>query len=155
HPMKGVALYTFSAQNICGTFDHMLDQKGEIGMVVADSRMPSQNSGVSFSVLTRKLSVAGDACPRIVEAPTFGHSENHAGLQVCDLLCSGLLYPIAAHVYCAGYISNIHVQPGYSLLRSRYMPRLGQRQYRYYDTTRAKWVGGITVADHLASRPSS
>jgi hypothetical protein len=31
--------------------------------------------------------------------PTFGHSENHAGLQLADLVCSALLFPMAMDAY--------------------------------------------------------
>jgi len=30
-------------------------------------------------------------------------------LQVCDLVCSALLYPIVCHAYC--HVDNIHVHP--------------------------------------------
>jgi len=121
-------------------------------LLIADSRFPKENRGVSFSILTQKLSVTGDSRPRILEAPTFGHSENHAGLQVCDLLCSGLLFPIAAYTYCTGHVTNIHVSPGFSALKQRYISRLKDRQHRYWDYENEKHVGGIIVNDGIAKR---
>jgi len=151
-PFNGTAVYTYSAQNICGTFNHLLEQKDDYGIVIADSRFPKENRGVSFSILTQKLSVVGDARPRIVEAPTFGHSENHAGLQVCDLLCSGLLFPIAAYTYCTGHVTNIHVHPGFSILKQRYASKLRDRQHRYWDLDDERWLGGLVVNDAILKR---
>lgn len=154
-PFNGTSVYTYSAQSICETFNHMLEGKQDQGLVVADSRFPKENRGVSFSVLTQKLSAAGDAYPRIVEAPTFGHSENHAGLQVCDLLCSGLLFPVAAYTYCTGYVTSVHVHPGYAVLKQRYAKKLRDFQHRYWDIDAERWTGGIIVSDTLSKRPGS
>lgn len=150
--LKGTAVYTYSAQKICETFNHLLEEANAQGIVIADSRFPKKNREVSFSVLTLKLSLAGDACPRIIEAPTFGHSENHAGLQICDLLCSGLLFPIAAYTYCTGYVANIHVHDGYAVLKQRYASKLRERQHRYWDAQEEKFVGGLVVNDGIAKR---
>lgn len=150
---NGTSVYTYSAQNMCETFNHLLQRKDEEGIVIADSRFPKENRGVSFSMLTQKLSVTGDALPRILEAPIFGHSENHAGLQVCDLLCSGLLFPIAAYSYCTDHVTSIHVHPGYSVLKQRYAIKLRDMQHRYWDADNERWSGGLVVSDALLHRP--
>jgi hypothetical protein len=85
--------------------------------------------------------------------PTFGNSDNHAGIQVADILCSALLFPIAALSYCLGHVHNLHVHPEYARLKQRYGPRLLQRQFRYQDGT-GRWQGGITVSDGIAHRNS-
>lgn len=87
---------------------------------------------------------------RLIELPTFGHTDNHAGLQVCDIVCSGLLYPIACFAYCTGHVNNVHVQSGASRLRDRYGTQLKHLQHRYCEGGR--YVGGVTVADHLNRR---
>src|SRR5665213_2818790 len=89
-----------------------------------------------------------------MELPTFGHSENHVGVQLCDLILSGLIVPIAAHVYCSGHVTNVHVQPGYAQLRTQFADRLKDMQHRYQDDT-GRWKGGITVSDGIARRSSS
>ncbi len=150
--LDGVAIYTSSAQSICSTFDHLLSTKDDAGIVIADSRRHGQNRGVSFSLFTQKLSSAGDPCARIVEMPTFGHSENHAGLQVADLLCSALLFPIAAYIHCTGHVNNIHVHPDYLILKQRYAPRLQKLQHRYEDPNSGRWTGGLIVSDQLGFR---
>ena len=150
--VDGVAIYTYSAQSICSTFNNLLADRNDTGFVIADARSHGQNRGVSFSLFTQKLSAAGDPCSRIVEMPTFGHSENHGGLQVADLLCSALLFPIAAFSYCTGHVNNIHVHPDYSILKQRYGSRLQKLQHRYRDDA-GDLIGGLIVSDSLTHRP--
>lgn len=146
------ATYTSAAQGICETFNHLLITRNDFGVVTADARSHAQNSRVSFSVFTRKFKATGDSYPRITEMPMFGHSENHAGIQVCDLLASSLLFPIAAYSYCTGHVSNVHVNPGYLRLKQRYGIRLRHLQHRYQDPTTGNWYGGITVSDPFGYR---
>lgn len=144
-PIDGTALYTSSIQAICTDFDHLLDQAGDDGIVIADSRRKWQNTRVSHSIFTRRFAAGHAAYANIDEMPTFGHSENHAGLQVADLLSSALLFPLAAYAYCDGHVRSIHIRPRYSALRARYGARLMRMQYRYQESGR--WRGGITVSD--------
>jgi hypothetical protein len=152
--VDGVAVYTYSAQSICATFHDLLAARDQSGLVIADSRLPAQNRSVSFSLFTQKLSIVGDPCERILEMPTFGGSENHAGLQVCgDLLCSALVFPIAAYTYCSGYVHNLHVHPDYSILKQRYGVRLQELQHRYRDPKTGNSTGGLIVSDPLGHQP--
>jgi hypothetical protein len=64
---------------------------------------------VSHSIFTQKFKAEGDQYPRVLEMPTFGHSNNHVGIQIADLLASALLYPMATCAYCRGHVSNVHV----------------------------------------------
>ena len=89
---------------------------------------------------------------RLVELPTFGHSDNHAGLQLCNIVCSGMLYPIACFAYCADHVNNVHVQQGASRLQRRYGQQLKELQHRYYDVERGCHVGGVVVSDYLNQR---
>lgn len=151
-PFDGWAIYTSSTQAICSAFVHLLTLQKNIGIMVPDPRLPLQNRRVSFSIFTQKFKVSGDAYSRLVEMPTFGQSENHAGIQVCDLLCSGLLFPIAAFSYCTGHVRNIHVDPGYRTLKDRYGNKIRDLQYRYQDIGSGRWLGGIVVSDPLSRR---
>jgi hypothetical protein len=108
---------------------------------------------VSFSIFTQKFRFAGDLYPRLMEMPVFGQSLNHAPIQVCDLLCSGLLYPIVAYAYCQ-HVQNVHVYPEFALLKSRYGPRLQSLLYEYYDNATQRWRGGIVVSDPVNGRHS-
>jgi Protein of unknown function (DUF3800) len=150
-PFDGRAVYTSSIQRICRTFSHYLQCNDDIGLVVADSRNKCMNAMVSHSIFTQKYQSTGDALPQLVELPTFGHSENHAGIQLADLVVSAVLFPIMIETYCRGYVTNVHVRAGYTRLKSRYKARLRDLQYRYQDET-GWWRGGIVVSDPATKR---
>jgi hypothetical protein len=144
------AVYTFSVQAICANFEKLLETSDDTGLVIADSRLPTDNAAVAHSIFTQKFRTAGDCYPRLLEMPSFGHSRNHAGLQVADLLCSALLFPMATAAYCTGHVANVHVDPGFDVLAGRFGNRLRAVQYRYNDGSR--WRGGLTVSDQIAKR---
>jgi len=152
--LNGTAVYTSSVQAMCETFHKVLENRNDAGILIPDPRRKAQDSKVSYSIFTQKFKLTGDVYPRLHEMPVFGQSINHAGIQICDILCSGLLFPIAAYSYCTGIVTNIHVDPGFALLKSRYAPRLRPLQYEYWDSTAHRWQGGIIVADPLQQRHS-
>jgi len=153
-PFKGVPVYTSSVQYVYGRFNRWLADHGEGGVVICDSREQVQNRGVSHSIFTEKFRVAGDKYPLILEMPMFGHSENHAGIQLADLVCSALLFPMAVDAYCVGFIDNTHVRKGYDVLRARYGPRLEKLQERVWDRSRVppRKDGGVIVSDPLGKK---
>ena len=151
-PFDATSVYASSIQSICTYFDHYLTQAGDIGVCIADSRNKFKNTNVSHSIFTQKFSPAVQRYPRIVELPTFGHSDNHAGLQVCDIVCSALLFPIACLAYCTDHVSNVHVQPAAVRLRERYGSQLKALQYRYPDATAGRYRGGLVVSDAIERR---
>jgi hypothetical protein len=150
-PMDGHAVYSFSTQSICTTLQNLLNEHNDTGLVIADSRTKAQNSKVSFSVFTQHFCTAGSPYSRVLETPTFGHSENHAGLQACDWLCSGLLFPLAAYAFCAGHVNNVHVHTGYAVLKNEFGPPIKDLQHRFRETGR--WRGGIVVSDEIDHKP--
>lgn len=150
----GKAVYAASTQSICLHLQSLLLQRQETGMVIADSRNKPMNALVSHSVFTQKIRSVGDPFSRLSELPVFGHSENHAGLQIADVICSALLFPMACHVYCTGYVQNLHVDSSYRILAARFSQRLRKLQYRYQDSS-GRWVGGISVIDGHARRSGS
>lgn len=154
-PFDPTSVYTSSIQGICTYFDHYLARTDDIGSCIADSRNKFKNVSVSHSIFTQKFSPTAQAYPRIIELPTFGHSDNHAGLQVCDILCSALLYPVACHAYCTGHVNNVHVQPSAAGLRQRYGTQLKALQYRYLDAATNRYRGGLVVSDAIAHRNAS
>lgn len=149
------SVYTSSIQSICSYFDHYLTQTGDLGVCIADSRNKFKNVSVSHSIFTQKFGRVTRKYEGMAELPTFGHSDNHAGLQVCDLVCSGLLFPIACFAYCSGHVNNIHVQPRAAELRLRYGQQLKALQYRYYDATLNRYRGGFTVSDAIGHQSGS
>lgn len=154
-PFDATSVYTSSMQSICSHFDHDLAQTGDLGVCIADSRNKFKNVKVSHSIFTQKFGRAAQKYQGMVELPTFGHSDNHAGLQVCDIVCSALLFPIACFAYCSGHVNNVHVQPRAAELRLRYGQQLKALQYRYYDEARSRYQGGFTVSDAIGRQNGS
>lgn len=150
-PINEINAYTSYMQAICTCFHRLLESKDSHGLIIADSRLPHQNEIVSHSIFTQKFKRAGDDHSRILEMPTFGHSVNHAGLQVADIIASALLFPMAAHAFSLGHVSNVHVNPNFGLLRARYGERIKALQFRYQDSD-GRWRGGITVSDQINQR---
>jgi len=151
-PFNGRAIYTSSVQSICEHFNHFLGQSQAKGMIVADGRSKVKNTQVAHSIFTKKFQASGDEFPHIMEIPAFSNGENHAGLQIADLLCSAFLFPMSTFSYCSAVIHSVHVNPNFSLLRIHFGSRLENLQYRYQN---GKWVGGITVSDPLTHRSGS
>lgn len=149
-----VSIYCNTVQYICEQFEHFLKSKGTPGMVVMDSRSPTQNIGAAHSIFTQKFKASGDAYPSLLEAPAFGHSNNHAGIQLADLICSAFLWPMAIHGYCEGKITSIHIRPGYWQIGHRYGGRIKRLQHRY-QLGSGQWSGGIGVSDRLGKQSGS
>jgi hypothetical protein len=145
-PFNGRPVYTSAVQMLAADFQHFLDAEVADGLMILDSRNKPKNTNVSHSVFTQKFRTAGDAYGRLVEMPVFGHSDNHAGIQAADIICSAFLFPMAAYVYCLGHVNNIHVHLAYYRIRDRFGERLRRMQFRYQDANQW-WRGGITVSD--------
>jgi hypothetical protein len=153
-PFDGRAVYTSSMQTICAGFQELLRTTGDVGFVISDSRNKPKNANVAHSIFTKKFKASGDEYPNILEMVTFGHSENHAGLQLADLLCSAILFPLATYSFCHPHIQSVHVRSEYLSLKRRYGQRLRQLQFRYQDDA-GRWRGGIVVADAIGRQPGS
>ena len=146
--------YTYAIQDIAGHFQRYLDLKADTGLIICDSRMHNQNSEVSHSIFTLKHRAKGDKLPRIIEAPAFGSSSNHAGLQLADDVASALIFPIAARVYCAQQWTGSHTDPHFEAVRSRYASRLAALEFRYQLSAGTR-QDGIVVSDKLRHLPSA
>ena len=149
-PFIGTSVYTVSVQHICRYFDHFLSTANTGGLVIADSRDPALNANVAHSVFTMKFKAAGDAFPRLLEMPTFGHSQNHVGIQIADLLCSAFLFPMATCTFCLGHVTSPHVHASHIGLRKKFGPRLRSLQYLYYEAGKNR--GGITASDAIGKK---
>lgn len=149
----GRAVYTSSIQQICKSFHRKLESADQSGMIIADSRAPALNSIVAHSIFTQKFRQGGDPFERILEMPTFGHSENHVPIQITDILCSAILVPIATHTYCTGHIHSTHVNPQDHLIKDRYAQRVRTLGFRYQ--VAGQWQGGLTVIDKIFHRSAT
>jgi hypothetical protein len=146
-----MSVYTYSIQSIYADFQHYLTENNDFGTVIVDSRLKHLNTRVAHSIFTQKFKSTGDTYDRIIELPAFSHSDNHAGLQAADALCSAFMTPIAINTYCTGAVTNIHVRPGYSQIKDRYKSRCQKLQHRYKEAN-GKGRGGFIVSDGLAQR---
>jgi hypothetical protein len=151
-PVDGRALHTFSMQAICTSFERHLRAADDVGLVIADSNQ-AMNVHVSHSIFTQKFKLAGDEYARILEMPTFGHSENHVGIQIADLLASALVFPMATYAFCTGHVEGVHVDAGFGQLAERYGERLKDLQFRFADGGRTR--GGIVVDEKIGHTSGS
>jgi hypothetical protein len=149
--MKSKAIYTFSIQQITNHFQHFLSNNDYKGIVIADSRDKALNANVSHSIFTQKYKTSGDAYDKILEMPVYGHSDNHAGIQIADIVASAVFFPIAAHVYCSGHVADTtHHHPAFLNIRDYYGIQLRDLQYRYQNQSSGNvMTGGITVSDPI------
>lgn len=152
-PFVGTSVYSSCIQQICRDFNSFLVLKNAKGIVIADSRNKPKNANVSHSVFTQINSPAShQEYSKILEVPVFGHSDNHAGLQLADTLCSALLFPIATNRCCLNHMRNTtHCHEQHSTLISRYGSELKKMQYRYskIEGDRTHWYGGISLSDPI------
>ena len=157
HPGKAcneVAIYTSCIQAVCETFQVFLNENKDRGVLIADSRHPYQNTQVSHSVFTQKFKLKGDRYDKIYEMPLFGHSDNHIGLQLADILASAILFPMSTATYCIGTIPSVHADQKFLLIKNRYSERIKKMQYRFIDEW-GRWRGGLTVSDDINHRSSA
>ena len=152
-PVDGRAMNTFSIQWMCETFQQLLQDVGDRGIMVIDNSTPGVNASVAHSVFTQKFKSSGDSYPGLLEMPTFGGSENHVGLQIADILGSGLIAPMAGRAYCDGYVTGSHVHPRYQDIKRRFAGRVAALQFTYRDS-KGERCGGFVVSDKLGNRHS-
>ena len=141
------SVYSITAQNFAQRFELFLQQKSSQGILIADFRDPARNSYVAHSVFTQKhkSGSGGDQYPNILETSVYGISNNHACLQITDLLCSAILAPIAGRRIGAGVFNNAHTHPRYEAICKRYQRRLRALQFHCKHNGKNYW--GITVSN--------
>jgi Protein of unknown function (DUF3800) len=153
-PFNGRAIYTTTAQRMAALFQNYLKEKGHYGAMIGDFREPRANSYISHSVFTQKYKrgFRGDAFPNLIEVPTFGISDNHAGLQLTDLLTSAIIWPIATYLYCTGFVRSVHVNSNDRHIHSRFRNSL--KRIQYAPKIKGAIQHGITVNDPHAGKSS-
>jgi hypothetical protein len=121
----GREVYGQGLSAVARAFHRTLEMQMSQGTVIADFREAKLNGRVSTDLMEAKLGPAGDQLPRLLYAPTFGNSEVHAPLQLVDLVCSAMLWPIAAWRFRAELKGNPHLAPiADACIRRRYRKRL-------------------------------
>jgi len=149
---KGHDVYSMSTQDIAMFFEDHLFRRQHKGIIVSDFRTPGNNRIISHSIFTQmyRKKLTGNAYPSLLEAPLFGVSNNHAGLQITDILTSALLCPMATFTYCSGFVTNLHVSPQDELILQRYRKRVSALQY--VTLVGKKTVRGVSVKDGHAKK---
>lgn len=143
-PLDDRKVYTLTSQDIAKKFQHHLAERNSRGMIIADFRDPHKNGYVAHSIFTQKHKAkGGDAYPLIEETAVFGISNNHACLQIADLICSTLLYPIAGRTVCKDTFDNVHTHQGYDLIVKRFSKRVKALQFNC--TIDGYFINGVTV----------
>lgn len=152
--MNPDASYGYAVQDIARHFSQNLESLGDTGVIIADGRSHQTNRKVAHSIFTQKWRTGGDPYPALREVPLFAASDNHAGLQIADLIASTLVFPMAATTYCPNRPGSPHSSPRYQDVRHDFGARVRSLQYRYRDEG-GKWRGGLVVSDPLAHRSGS
>lgn len=141
---KGASVYPSAIQRIAQAFEDKLMRENDKGIFVLDSRNKVKNVPVSHGLFTWNFSSHGSAYHYMAELPLFGHSENHAMLQLSDWIGSAFLAPMASSAYCSAYTGQcVHVVPQFDEIRSRFGQRIKHLQYRFERD--GKKLGGIHV----------
>ena len=148
-----IRLHSSSLQFICAAFHAGLDP-AERGMVVVDSQTYRHNFQLAHRMFTQRF---GKKPPheRLVDMPVFGHSDNHAGLQIADLMCSAVLAPTACAVYCGGYQDwNVHCDSGFLDIRERFGDRLKALTFDWFNYKTGRVSPSVVVNDPVTKRPT-
>ena len=142
----GVAAYTSACQDLHSMFQLFLESKDSRGVTIMDSRTQRQNKVVSHSIFTEKFRYQGDKYPRILEMPLFGESDNHAGIQIADLINSALIYPMIVIKFCDKRIEHPHLDNRFLRLWDSYEESLAELQVLFTDQSDLDY-NGIKVID--------
>lgn len=148
-----MAVHSSSLQFICAAFHSGLGDD-ERGMVVVDSQTHRHNHRLAHSVFTQRFG-RHPTHRKLVDMPVFGHSDNHAGLQIADYVCSALLAPLAATVFAGGYGGwNRHCDSSFLDLRDDFGPRLQQLTYDFVSPRTGRTSSSLVVDDPVGKRPT-
>ncbi len=148
-----MAIHSSSLQFISSAFDASLPD-GERGMVVVDSQTYQHNHRLAHTMFTGRFSKS----PRYTnlgDIPVFGHSDNHAGLQIADILCSTVLAPVGCAVYASSYSGwNQHCHSSFLDIRDRFGERIERLTFEWSNPKTGKPTSSVIVSDPLGKRPS-
>lgn len=152
--MNPESSYCYAVQDISTHFGQFMTATGDVGVLIADSRNHQTNLRVAHSVFTQKWRTAGDPYSSLREVPLFAASDNHAGLQISDLIASTLIFPMATAAYAPVKPGYAHYSPRYRYIRAGYGERIKRMQYRYRDHN-LRWRGGLVVSDPIGRQSGS
>jgi hypothetical protein len=102
NPTSKTSMYTMALQYLVERFSVFLEETSQgltpahpaqhaQGIIVADSRMRNLDLNVAISHLSFIFgNPIGQRCLRVIEAPTFTHSELSVGIQLADIFAACL-----------------------------------------------------------------
>lgn len=141
----GTSVYASAVQRLLSAFDNYIGEHGDKGVAILDSRNKNKNAPLAHSLFTWNFSAHGHEYDRLAELPVFGHSENHAMIQLADWISSAFLFPMAAYAYCLEHeTACLHIDGAYAAIQKMFGQRLKALQYRYALADGTK-RGGIYV----------
>lgn len=141
---NGTNVYSAAIQRLAQTFEDWLMRRNDKGVIILDSRNKVKNVPVAHSLFTWNFSGHGSGYRYVAELPLFGHSDNHALLQLADWVGSALLSPMATMAFCAQYADTcVHASSALRPIREIFGQRIKALQYRY--EVEGKKRGGIHV----------
>ncbi len=83
-----------------------------------------------LSIYKRKFGIK-DELPNIAEVPTFGESRMYAGIQLADIVCSTLLYPMALAQFAPQKSKKQQKKNGDSVITKRFASHVKARQSNF------------------------
>jgi hypothetical protein len=113
HPTSKTSMYTMALQYLVERFNGFLEETSQgvtpgfpaqhaQGIIVADTRMRNLDLNVATSHSSYIFGhPVGQQCTRVIEAPTFTHSELSVGIQLTDIFAA-CLYARFYQRECAG-----------------------------------------------------
>ena len=133
-------------------FEDKLQHENEQGIFILDSRNKVKNVPVAHGIFTMKFSAHGTGYDYLAELPLFGHSENHAMLQLADWVGSAFLCPMAVRAYYPN-LENVcvHADAIFDLVRNRF----GQRTRLYSIATSVTATSSAACPSSLAATAKS
>lgn len=118
--------YGHSVLKIASKFELFLEEHYTSGLLIADSRKTSENERTTHSLFTQKHS--GTKLRKINEVVTYGHSTNFAMLQLADIVCSAVLFPMFCYSFARSIpdisLDNININEGYGEIARRYSEKI-------------------------------
>ena len=122
--------YGHSVLKIASKFELFLEEHYTSGLLIADSRKTSENERTTHSLFTQKHS--GTKLRKINEVVTYGHSTNFAMLQLADIVCSAVLFPMFCYSFARSIpdisLDNININEGYGEIARRYSEKIKHLQ---------------------------
>jgi len=144
--------YGMGMQDFAAAFNHYLGTRGCEGVIIADSRTHESNVRVAHSIHTQKYRSGADPYPHIAEVPIFAASDNHAGLQIADMLATALFFPMVVAAFVEPRGGFVHEPQRYVNVRAEFGLRVRTLGY----TAPGKFgLRGFDVKDRRRSMPNA